>query len=59
LFVADVHQHPVEQGQDRSCAATGIPDCAVSAAIPVVFSATVLPPVRPADHQHAFFSPKG
>src|ERR1700674_4364382 len=32
-------------GRTARCAATGIPDCAASAAIPVVFSATVLPPV--------------
>ncbi len=32
-------------GNTARCAATGMPDCAASAAIPVVFSATVFPPV--------------
>ena len=34
-----------KSGNTALCAATGIPDCAASAAIPVVFSATVFPPV--------------
>ncbi len=36
---------PSNSGRTARSAATGIPDCADSAAIPVVFSTTVLPPV--------------
>ena len=46
LLVADIREHAVEdRASRRARAATGIPDCAESAARPTVFSATVLPPV--------------
>ncbi len=45
LVVADVGEHRVEYRQLGAVGRNRIPDCAISASSPTVFSATVFPPV--------------